>query len=326
MRPVFLLWPPLETQRVSNRTLYGGQAVIEGVMIRGRTQAAVTVRKPSGDIVRHAIPLEGWSTNKARQVPLARGMLVLLETLIMGMKALTISANEAVDDPDDPSGESGSQAITTGGMVAMLIIALAIGIAVFFMIPLFASRGVESLIESAVVANIVEGLIRLVLFLGYIWLIGWMSDIKRVFGYHGAEHMVVAAHEAGAPLEVPSVRRFSTAHPRCGTAFLLTVVLVSILLFMAIPREPFWLLVSSRLFLILPIAAISYELIRFAGTHSEMAVVRWLSSPNLLLQRMTTRQPDDSMIEVAIEAMNYAQELDGAGDAAGDSDSERREG
>ena len=190
-------------------------------MIRGRTQAAVTVRKASGNIVRHAIPLESWSKNRARQLPLARGVLVLLETLIMGMKALTFSANEAVEDPDDPSGssESGSQAISTGGMVAMIVIALAIGILVFFMIPLFASRGVESLIESAVVANIVEGLIRLVLFLGYIWLIGWMSDIKRVFGYHGAEHMVVAAHEAGAPLDVASVRRFSTAHPRCGTAF-----------------------------------------------------------------------------------------------------------
>ena len=303
---------------MSNRTLYGGQAVIEGVMIRGRSQAAVTVRKTSGDIVRHAIPLEGWSNNKARQLPLTRGVLVLLETLIMGMKALPISATEAVEDPDDPSGpgEEGSQAISTGGMIVMLLIALAIGILVFFMIPLFASSGVESLIDSAVVANIVEGLIRLVLFLGYIWLIGWMSDIKRVFGYHGAEHMVVAAHEAGAPLEVASVRRFSTAHPRCGTAFLLTVVLVSILLFMAIPREPFWLLVTSRLFLIPPIAAISYELIRFAGTHSDMAVVRWFSSPNLLLQRMTTRQPDDSMIEVAIEAMNYAQELDGAEQAA----------
>ena len=187
------------------------------------------------------------------------------------------------------------------------------------MIPLFASRGVESLIESAVVANIVEGLIRLVLFLGYIWLIGWMSDIKRVFGYHGAEHMVVAAHEAGAPLDVASVRRFSTAHPRCGTAFLLTVVLVSILLFMAIPREPFWLLFTSRLILIPPIAAISYELIRFAGTHSEMAVVRFLSSPNLLLQKMTTRQPDDGMIEVAIDAMNYAQALDGAPEASAES-------
>ncbi len=308
---------------MSNRTLYGGQAVIEGVMIRGRTQAAVTVRKASGDIVRHAIPLESWSKNRARQLPLARGVLVLLETLIMGMKALTFSANEAVEDPDDPSGssESGSQAISTGGMVAMIVIALAIGILVFFMIPLFASRGVESLIESAVVANIVEGLIRLVLFLGYIWLIGWMSDIKRVFGYHGAEHMVVAAHEAGAPLDVVSVRRFSTAHPRCGTAFLLTVVLVSILLFMAIPREPFWLLFTSRLILIPPIAAISYELIRFAGTHSEMAVVRFLSSPNLLLQKMTTRQPDDGMIEVAIDAMNYAQALDGAPEASADLDS-----
>ena len=311
---------------MSNRVLYGGQAVIEGVMIRGRTQAAVTVRKASGEIVRHAIPLEGWSNNWARRVPLTRGVLVLLETLLMGMKALTISANEAVEDPDDPSGSSkdGSQAISTGGMVAMLVIALAIGVAVFFLIPLFASRGVESLIESAVVANIVEGLIRLGLFLGYIGLIGRMNDIKRVFGYHGAEHMTVSAHEAGAPLDIASVRRFSTAHPRCGTAFLLTVVLVSILFFMAIPREPFWLLFTSRLVLILPIAAISYELIRFAGTHPNAPLVQLLSSPNLLLQKMTTRQPDDGMIEVAIDAMNYAKALDGAPETSTDSGSSLR--
>ncbi len=279
-------------------------------MIRGRAQAAVTVRRASGEIVRHAIPVGGWSGSRWRRLPLTRGVLVLLETLIVGMKALTVSANEAVVDTPGQDGEE-APPLSTASIVAMIALALVIGIGIFFIIPLFVSEGAEAWTGSAVLANIVEGLLRLGLFLGYIWLIGQMSDIRRLFGYHGAEHMVVSAHEAGMPLEVAAVRKFPTAHPRCGTAFLLTVVLVSMILFMFIPREPFWLLFASRLLLIPPIAAISYELIRFAGTHSGHAVVRALSSPNLLLQKMTTRQPDDGMIEVAIDAMNYVQELDG---------------
>ncbi len=279
-------------------------------MIRGRTQAALAVRRPSGEIVRHAIPVGAWSNSPWRQLPLARGVLVLAETLLVGMKALTLSANEAVSEEEIGQGAAEPPSMSTASIAAMIAMAMVIAIGIFFLIPLFVSRGVESWFDSPVLANVVEGFLRLALFLGYIWLIGRMDDVKRLFGYHGAEHMTVAAHEAGMPMHVDSVRRFPTAHPRCGTAFLLTVVLVSIILFMAIPREPFWLLFTSRLFLIPPIAAISYELIRFAGTHSGYAPVRLLSAPNLLLQKMTTRQPDDEMIEVAIEAMNYAQELD----------------
>ena len=279
-------------------------------MIRGRTQAAVTVRRASGEIVRHAIPVGGWSDSIWRRLPLTRGVLVLLETLIVGMKALTVSANESVVDTPGQDGEQ-APPISTASIVAMIALALVIAIGIFFIIPLFISEGAEAWTGSAVLANIVEGLLRLGLFLGYIWLIGKMSDIRRLFGYHGAEHMVVSAHEAGMPLEVEAGRKVPTAHPRCGTAFLLTVVLVSMILFLFIPREPFWLLFASRLLLIPPIAAISYELIRFAGAHSGYGLVRVLSSPNLLLQRMTTRQPDDGMIEVAIDAMNYVQELDG---------------
>ena len=191
-----------------------------------------------------------------------------------------------------------------------MAIAFLVAIVVFFLAPLFISRGVESVGTSAVVANVSEGLIRLGFFIGYIWLVGKMRDIDRVFGYHGAEHMIVSAQEKGLSLDVQAARTQSTAHPRCGTAFLLTVVLVSILVFIVVPREPMWLLVGSRIFLIPVIAAISYEFIRFSGRHQSNFLVRNLNSPSMLLQKMTTRQPDDGQIEVAIEALQYAQELD----------------
>ena len=306
--------------------LYGGQAIIEGVMIRGRTHAAIALRKSSGRLVRHALPIQGWANSGARRLPLVRGVIVLAETLVMGMKALTISANEAADEETAAEAvagadgaaagprESAGQAVDAmgrGAMAGMLGIAILFAVAIFFLAPLFLSRAVESAGASGLTANIAEGAIRLGLFVGYVWLIGRMSDIQRVYGYHGAEHMAVAANESGAPLTVESVRRFSPAHPRCGTSFLLTVVFVSILLFIFIPREPMWLLVGSRIVLIPVIAAVSYEFIRFSGTRQDNPLVRLASMPNLLLQKLTTRQPDDSMIEVAIDAMEYALELDG---------------
>ena len=291
------------------KTLYGGQAVMEGVMIRGRTHAALAIRKDDGSIIRHKLDLRSWSALAGRRLPLLRGVIVLAETLVVGMKALSISANEAAP-ADEKTGEP--QELGKGGMAAMLFVSLTLGIAIFFLLPLFVSRLLENAGANDLTANIVEGVLRLGLFVGYIWLIGRMKDIQRVFGYHGAEHMSVAANEAGEPLTVESVRRFPEAHPRCGTSFLMTVVIVSILLFIFIPREPLWLLVASRIVLIPVIGSISYEFIRFAGTHPQWLLVRILGSPNLLLQELTTRPPDDDMIEVAIVAMNYALELDGA--------------
>ena len=290
---------------MSEPVLYGGQAVIEGVMIRGRTQAAISVRRPGGDIVRRNIPLEGWANRSARRIPALRGVLVLLETLLIGMKSLTISANEAAQEEDGPPED-----ISGLTMGLMLLISLGLGISIFFLAPLFASRGIESLGASELVANILEGAFRLGLFIGYVWLIGRLKDVQRVYGYHGAEHMAVSAHEAGVPLTVKSVRRFPEAHPRCGTSFLMTVVIVSILLFILIPRDPLWLLIGSRIVLLPVIASISYELIRYAGTHPSRFWVRLLGWPNLLMQSLTTRRPDDSMIEVAIDAMEYALALD----------------
>lgn len=277
-------------------------------MIRGRDHAALAIRRDDNSIVRREIDLTGWSRFRTRRIPWIRGVVVLAETLMVGMKALSISAAEAAP-PDEETGEP--EEFSKGSMALMMLISIVLGIGIFFLLPLWLSRLAENAGANDFTANIVEGAVRLAIFVGYIWLIGRMEDIKRVFGYHGAEHMTVAAHEAGEPLTVESVRRFPEAHPRCGTSFLMTVVVVSILLFIFIPRDPVWLLVGSRIVLIPVIGAISYELIRYAGTHPGQIWVRILGAPNLWLQELTTRPPDDSMIEVAIEAMNHALELDG---------------
>lgn len=275
-------------------------------MIRGQTRAALAVRRPDGIIVRRSIPLESWANSTLRNIPLLRGVLVLLETLLVGMKSLTISANEAAADenPDE------DQQLSSVAMAMLLTVSLVLGVVIFFLIPVFVSRLVDNAGANDFIANLVEGGIRLGLFIGYVWVIGKMNDIKRVFGYHGAEHMVVHANEAGEPLTIQSVRRFPPAHPRCGTSFLMTVVLVSIIMFMFFPRDPFWFLVVSRIVLVPIIAGISYEFIRFAGTHQNNIWIRMISSPNILLQDLTTRQPDEGMMEVAITAIEYAIEMD----------------
>ena len=233
-------------------------------------------------------------------------MLVLLETLLIGMKSLTISANEAASDENSED----DQQISTVAMASLLTVSLVLGIGIFFLIPVLVSRVIENAGANDFTANLVEGGIRLVLFIGYVWIIGKMNDIKRVFGYHGAEHMVVHAYEAGEPLTVESVRQFPPAHPRCGTSFLMTVVIVSIIMFMFFPRDPFWFLVASRIVLVPIIAGISYEFIRFAGKHQSNIWIRLINSPNILLQDLTTRQPDDGMMEVAITAIEYAIAMD----------------
>jgi len=275
-------------------------------MIRGQSRAALAVRRPDGIIVRRSIPLETWANSALRSVPFLRGVLVLLETLLVGMKSLTISANEAAAD-ENPEED---QQISSVAMASLLTVSLVLGIGIFFLIPVLVSRVIENAGANDFTANLVEGAIRLALFIGYVWIIGKMNDIKRVFGYHGAEHMVVHAHEAGEPLTVESVRRFPPAHPRCGTSFLMTVVIVSIIMFMFFPRDPFWFLVVSRIVLVPVIAGISYEFIRFAGKHQGNIWIRLINSPNILLQDLTTRQPDDGMMEVAITAINYAIAMD----------------
>ncbi len=283
------------------RFTYGGQAVIEGVMIRGRTHFALAVRRPDGSIHRHQERLGSWATGRLRRVPLLRGVLVLAESLTLGIKTLQRSANLAASNEGD-----GQDEIPKWAMAGTLAFSLILGISIFFLLPVLAVRLADPFIASDLVSNILEGVLRLAILVGYIWAIGRSRDIQRVFAYHGAEHMAVHTYEAGLPLEVANVRKFGTPHPRCGTAFLLTVMLVSIIVFAFLQRPPLEWRIISRIALVPVIAGISYEIIRFSGTHQSAWLGRQLAKPGLLLQRLTTRQPDDRQIEVAITAMETA--------------------
>lgn len=284
------------------RPTYGGQAVIEGVMIRGQRHFSVAVRRPDGSIALEHRPLSLLFTGRLRRLPLLRGVIVLVETLSLGMQALTYSANVAA--------QAEGKEIGKGSMIGMIVSSLLFAIGLFFLVPVFASRSLERTFGSDLASNIAEGIIRLALFLGYIWLIGRMGEIRRVFMYHGAEHMTVHAQERGEPLEVAMVRKYPTAHPRCGTAFLLVVMVVAIVVFAFVGREPLWWLITSRIALIPFIAAASYEIIRFSGIYSDNMLVRLITGPSLALQALTTRQPQDDQIEVAIAAMKHAIEAD----------------
>ena len=290
---------------------YGGQAVIEGVMIRGQRNIAIAVRRPDGSIALKRQPLTPIFTGRLRRIPLARGVIAMAETLTLGMRALTYSANVAA--------EAEGEEISARSMAGMMAVSLTIAIGLFFLVPVLASDRLDGLLGSSLMANIAEGVIRLGLFLGYILLIGRMNDIRRVFMYHGAEHMTVHAQERGDPLNVAHIRRYPTAHPRCGTAFLLVVMVVAILAFIFVGREPFWWLIASRIVLVPLIAAVSYEVIRFSGRHAANPLVALITAPSLALQSLTTRQPDDDQIEIAIAAMQQAQAADAEGAEAPES-------
>ena len=282
---------------MDQKIIYGGQAVIEGVMIRGMHIVSVAVRNPQGAISTHTEPISSWFNSFIRKIPFIRGVLVMAETLAIGMKALTYSANVAAGE-DEEFGK--------GSIILMLVLSLSFAIGFFFLLPVFASKGFESLVDSNLLANILEGVIRLILFLLYVIIIGRTEDIRRVFMYHGAEHMAVHAYENGEKLTTESVSKYPTAHPLCGTAFLLVVMLVAIVVFAFIPRDPLWWLITSRIVLIPAIAAASYEAIRLSGVYSGNPLLKVISVPGLVLQRLTTRQPEPDQIEVAIVAMQEA--------------------
>jgi len=296
--------------------VYGGQAVIEGVMIRGRQGYSVAARRPDGEIcaVTHTVP--GWGNNRLRRIPLVRGTLVLAESMVIGMKALTYSAQVAAGEEDD------EKPIPPWAIALTLLFSLGIAISLFFVLPLvLVHSGVDRFTDSSIVSNVAEGVIRLTIFVAYLLLVGSMPSIRRVFGYHAAEHMAVHANEHELPLNIANVRRFPAAHPRCGTAFLLTVMVVSILVFALLGKPDLPLRLASRIVLIPVIAGVSYEFLRFSAAHSGNVLVRALMSPNLWLQKLTTRAPDDGQVEVAISAMERALEDDlhhreGAADAS----------
>jgi hypothetical protein len=249
-------------------------------------------------------PLSPAYTGRLRKIPLLRGLVVLIETLVLGTRSLLYSANVAV------GGENGEDKLPTGVAWVAIVLGLGLGVALFFVAPLFVTHSLDTHIKSAVVSNLVEGGFRIAIFLAYLWAVNLIPDVRRVFAYHGAEHKAINAYEAGVPLETESVKNYSTAHARCGTAFLLVVMVLAILIFALLGRPALWLRVVSRLALIPVIAGLSYELIRVQARHIHSKLVRILVGPSLALQRMTTRQPKDEQIEVALAALKQVLEAD----------------
>jgi len=283
----------------------GGQAVIEGVMMRAPRSMAIAVRRPNGEIVvkrDRVVPLaERFPLLK---LPVIRGAVALFSSLLIGLKALSFSANEAAAEGEEKEEIS---AFAMGGTMA---VALLFGILLFFILPLYLTKLLVPVIgDSNLVFNLVDGVIRVLVFLLYIYSISRMNDIQRVFQYHGAEHKSIFAFEAGDELTVENVKGYSRLHPRCGTSFLLIVMLVSILVFSLIPKAwTFYLKAGSRVVLLPLIAGISYECLKWSAKHERSRLVRFLIAPGLALQRLTTREPDDGQLEVAIRSMEEALE------------------
>ncbi len=274
---------------------YGGQAVIEGVMMRGSQTMAVALRRPEGDIVVNSEPLnEMLYRGPISRIPFLRGLVMLWDALGLGMKALMMSADVAVGEEASLSGPA---SWGTG------ILGIGLGVGLFMLLPSFLASLLDPLLPSEWIVSLVEGIFRLILVVGYIWVIGHMPDIERVFAYHGAEHKTINTYEAGKELTVKAVRSFPKAHARCGTSFLLTLVALSVLLFAPLnPPSLLWRLVS-RLALLPILTGISYEFIRLTSRFADRPWMQILIKPNMALQRLTTREPDDDMLEVAIAAL-----------------------
>jgi len=289
---------------------YGGQAVIEGVMIRGKEGVAISVRQPNGELNTVRQPLAGIYKGRLREMPFIRGIIALVETLVLGTQSLLHSAQVA-------AAEEVGEKIPTVLLWGTVAVSLALGVVIFVMVPLFATRYlIDPYIGSALLSNIFEGLIRIGIFIAYLKVISLIPYIKRVFAYHGAEHKVVNAYEAGVPLDVESVKNYSTAHARCGTAFLFIVLIVAIFVFALVGQPTLWIRLLSRIALIPVIAVISYEIMKFGAAHINNKIVRVLLSPGLMLQAITTREPDDSQIEAAISALNEVIKIDKAADSS----------
>lgn len=281
---------------------YGGQAVIEGVMMRGSNAVAMAVRAPNGKIELHSELLTGVYKSRIARIPFLRGLILLWDSLGLGMRFLTISANTQTGENEKIEGP---------GMVITFGISIVVAVSVFFLAPAAVGQlAVRWFGMNAWWSNLLEGIIRFLLMIGYIWAVGLMPDVRRVFAYHGAEHKTINAYEDGASLTPESVSRYSVEHPRCGTAFLLTLVVLSIILFTLLgPLPTFWRLVS-RILLIPVLAGLAYEFIRWTSHHLKSPIVKAIVRPNLALQHLTTREPTLDMIEVSIEAFNAMLSLE----------------
>jgi uncharacterized protein YqhQ len=281
---------------------YGGQAVIEGVLMRGKSSVAMATRAPNDEIFIHKEKLTGIYTSKLAKIPFLRGLIVLWDSLGLGMRYLTLSAN--VQTGEDEKLEGPTLFIT-------LFISLSFGILVFFLLPAFISGLIARLPGiSAWTSNLIEGGIRLVILILYLWIIGQMSDIRRVFMYHGAEHKTINAFENGVILTPENVKSFPVEHGRCGTSFILTLVIMSIIIFTLIGPLPLHWRLLTRILMIPILAGLSYEYIRLISKNLDSPIAKAIIMPNLFLQRMTTREPTTDMIEVSIRAFNEMREME----------------
>jgi uncharacterized protein YqhQ len=285
---------------------YGGQAVLEGVMMRGEHESAVCVRHPNGEIVCHREPLPAaLYRSRVARWPFVRGLAMLWDSLGLGMRALTWSADVALSEEEQ---------VSFSGPLAWGTIALSMGLGVglFFLLPMFLISLLDRSISSSLLSNLAEGIVRLGLFVGYLWAIGFMPDIRRVFAYHGAEHKTINAYEHGARLEPDVVAQYSRAHTRCGTGFLLIVLVIFVLVSTLMGRPPLAMRLLSRIVMIPIVAGIAYELIKLLARNYEKHLwARLLVTPSLALQRFTTREPDLAMLEVSIQSLQQVLQSEG---------------
>jgi uncharacterized protein YqhQ len=303
------LLPALES---GEETLVGGQAVLEGVMMRSPHAWAIACRKPSGEISTHSEPLERLSEkHKWMGWPIVRGVMTLGHAMTLGFRALRYSANVALDEI--PADDKGKKLEVSGWMAAVnIIFSLGFFIFTYKFLPLLAAtelKRINPLFGQQVIFNLVDGAIRITLFLLFIWGVSLWRDIHRVYEYHGAEHKTVFAFENGDPLDTASVQKYTTYHPRCGTSFLMTVMLISILVYTLIPVTTFWARFGVRIALLPVIAGASYEIIRFAAKHRG-SLFALMTAPGLWLQSITTQPPSDQQAECAIVALNHAMSLE----------------
>ncbi len=308
------LLPALES---GEETLVGGQAVLEGVMMRSPHAWGIAVRKPSGEMVTHSEPLERPSEqHKWMGWPVVRGVMTLGHAMTLGFRALKFSANAALNEI--PADDQGKKFEITGWMAAVnIVFSIAFFIFMYKYLPLLATtelKRVNPVFGQQIVFNLVDGLIRIAMFLLFVWGVSLWKDIRRVYEYHGAEHKTVFAFENGDPLETAAVQKYSTYHPRCGTSFLMTVMIISMIVYMAIPVHTFWTRFAIRIALLPLIAGVSYEIIRFAAKRFSAkrgaSLFAMMTAPGLWLQRITTQPPDDSEVECAIVALDEAMKLE----------------
>jgi len=273
-------------------------------MMRGQKAMVTAVRRPGGGLALDTQMLTGFYSGRWRRTPLVRGVIVLIEVLVLGIRSLLYSANVSLEE---------EEAEISGWFVWLLLaVSVAVAVVLFFLAPLFLANLIKPYITSGLVFSLVEGLIRVAIFVIYLSLISLVPDIKRYFAYHGAEHKSINAYEAGVPLEVEAVKRYGTAHRRCGTSFLFVVLIIAIIVFALVGLPSLGMLVLSRILLVPVIAGLGYEVIYFSANHADNPVVRAVAAPGLWLQSMTTREPTDDQLEVALAALGKALEIDQA--------------